>query len=164
MRGSAFVFQVLTLRRHLALTPEQVLTGDERKRYLDNLFDHAAARCGGETDHTHTNQVTVCLTALRLLCLSVLLLWVCCFHSERKESQAGDCNSTLSTNHGQPTYTVGPRFVKPFRSGLDVCDIKRESPAETFFNITRRSILYYPIDSGRRMKRAQDIIWNKLLI
>lgn len=27
--------------------PEQVLTGDERKRYLDNLFDHAAARRGG---------------------------------------------------------------------------------------------------------------------
>lgn len=27
--------------------PEQVPTGDERKRYLDNLFDHTAARRGG---------------------------------------------------------------------------------------------------------------------
>lgn len=38
---------------------EQVLTGDERKRYLDNLFDHTAARRGGgwSCTHTHTQLV-----------------------------------------------------------------------------------------------------------
>lgn len=70
-------------------------------------------------------------SALWLSCLCQWV-WVCCFHNERKKSQAGDCNLTASTNHGQPTYTAGPRFVKPFRSGRDVCNIKRESPAETF--------------------------------
>lgn len=41
---------------------------------------------------------------------------------------------------------------------------RRDSPAQTLIDIIHRSILYFPIQSGRRTNRAPGIIWSKLLI